>query len=88
MIEAGRHTGALSPDSKLRPDKSMLWQLHNAGREETRKWLGRHIHDIGHRSTIDLGAHFLAPFANLPALIADAADAASQGQSAVPVPNL
>ncbi|MFM9943551.1 MAG: patatin-like phospholipase family protein [Hyphomicrobiaceae bacterium] len=88
MIEAGRHTGALAPESKMRPDKSMLLQLHNAGREEARKWLGRHEADIGHRSTIDLGAQFLAPLASLPGFLETNPEEVGEDQSTMPAPNL
>ncbi len=65
LIEAGRHTLALPPESKLRPDRALLSGLFNAGREETRKWLGRSRADIGRRSSVDLGAHFLGPLGPL-----------------------
>ena len=61
LVEAGRHTGSLSPETKMRPDRALLTSLHNAGREEARRWLGRCLSDIGRRSTVDLKAHFLAP---------------------------
>ena len=68
MIEAGRHTAALSPDSKMRPDKAIVTALWNAGREETAKWLARHGGDVGRRSTVDLAAKFLSPLTPLYAL--------------------
>jgi hypothetical protein len=39
----------------------LLTYLHEAGRSETAKWLARNASGIGRRSTVDLGAHFLAP---------------------------
>ncbi|MEZ5850336.1 MAG: patatin-like phospholipase family protein [Hyphomicrobiaceae bacterium] len=63
LVEAGRHTQALPPESKLRPDRAMLTGLFNAGREETRRWLGRSRKDLGYRSSIDLEAHFMGPLA-------------------------
>ena len=88
LVEAGRHTGALSPDSKLHPDKAMLALLHNAGREEARKWLGRSFADVGRRSTIDLGKHFLGEMSSL-AVVTPARDTADdETESSVPSPNL
>lgn len=88
IIEAGRHTGALAPESKLRPDKSTLANLHNAGREEARKWLGRHIADIGKRSTVDLAAQFLGPLAPLPMATASNDETLEDGEPPATVPNL
>ena len=39
LIEAGRYTGALSPDSTMKPDWQLLSYLFNAGRDEAGKWL-------------------------------------------------
>ncbi len=60
LIEAGRVTGALSPESKVKPDLELLSHLCAAGRSEAEKWLARHSHGIGHRASVDLAAHFLA----------------------------
>jgi NTE family protein len=65
LIEAAPHTGPLSPETKLRPDRSLLTFLHNAGREEARKWLALHRPDIGRRSTVDLEARFLGQLGRL-----------------------
>jgi NTE family protein len=67
LIEAGRHTSALPPDSKMRPERALLTYLHNAGREEARKWLARAKPDIGRRATVDLGGRLLGPLASLKA---------------------
>lgn len=88
LIEAGRHTGALAPESKMRPDKAMLTSLHNAGRDEARKWLGRHLADIGKRSTVDLATQFLGPLSALPLLNGAAAEALEDGEPPATVPNL
>lgn len=61
LIEAGRFTGALAPESKGKPDIELLTYLHAAARSETEKWLARHRGKIGRKSTVDLGKHFLAP---------------------------
>jgi NTE family protein len=61
LIEAGRYTSALSPDSSLKPDWTMLNYLFSAGRDETDKWLSLNRGSIGHRSSVDLKARFLTP---------------------------
>ena len=60
LIEAGRVTSALSPESKVKPDLELLSHLCAAGRSEAEKWLARHAHAIGRTSSVDLAAHFLA----------------------------
>ena len=60
LIEAGRFTSALAPESKGKPELELLTYLHGAGRSETEKWLARSRADIGRRGTVDLGRHFLA----------------------------
>ncbi|MBX9590197.1 MAG: patatin-like phospholipase family protein [Hyphomonadaceae bacterium] len=61
LIEAGRFTAALSPESKAKPDIELLTYLHGAARSETEKWLARHRGSLGWKSTVDLARHFLAP---------------------------
>jgi NTE family protein len=61
LIEAGRFTAALSPESKGKPDIEMLNYLHAAARSETEKWLARHRGSIGWKSTVDLTRQFLEP---------------------------
>ena len=60
LLEAGRVTSALSPESKVKPDLELLVHLCGAGRAETEKWLARHRTAIGRVGTVDLAAHFLA----------------------------
>jgi NTE family protein len=60
LIEAGRFTRSLPPESKGKPDIELLTYLHAAGRSETEKWLARHGHSIGRSETVDLGARFLS----------------------------
>lgn len=59
LIEAGRYTGALSPDSTMKPDWAMLNYLYTAGRDEADKWLGRHRGSVGRRSSVNLKERFL-----------------------------
>jgi NTE family protein len=60
LIEAGRVTAALSPESKVKPDLELLIHLCAAGQTEADKWLARHGRAVGVRSSIDLAQHFLA----------------------------
>jgi NTE family protein len=68
LIEAGRFTAALAPESKAKPDMELLTYLHGAARSETDKWLARHRKSIGRRSTVDLRRHFLSPRVNVAPL--------------------
>ena len=81
MIEAGRHTGALAPESKMRPERALLTYLHNAGREEARRWLARAKGDIGKRSTVDLAARILGP---LPSFVPASGEQASEAADDAP----
>jgi NTE family protein len=60
LIEAGRYTAALAPESKAKPDLELLSYLYGVARTETEKWLARHRASIGKAATIDLAEHFLA----------------------------
>jgi NTE family protein len=60
LIDAGRFTGALAPESKGKPDIELLTYLHGAGRSETEKWLARNLASIGRRATVDFTKDFLA----------------------------
>jgi NTE family protein len=60
LIDAGRFTGALAPESKGKPDIELLTYLHGAGRSETEKWLARNLSSIGRRATVDFTKDFLA----------------------------
>lgn len=71
MVEAGRHTHTLPPESKMRPERALLTYLHNAGREEARRWLARAKGDVGRRSSVDLAARLLGPLQSAaPAAVA------------------
>jgi NTE family protein len=60
LVEAGRHTSGLPPDTKLKPDWGLFTYLHGAGKIETAKWLDGARASIGRRSTVDLKARFLS----------------------------
>ena len=66
LIEAGRFTSALAPESKIKPDIELLTYLHGAGRGETEKWLARSRASIGRRATVDLAKHFLSARSRQP----------------------
>lgn len=63
VIDAGHYTGALSPESKMKPDWGLFTFLHGAGRTEAHKWLDRCRADVGRRSSVDLKARYLTPTA-------------------------
>jgi NTE family protein len=78
LIEAGRYTSTLSPDSTMKPDWSLLNYLYSAGRDEADKWLGRHRASIGRRSSVDLHERFLVPRAPHVSANEPAADEAEE----------
>jgi NTE family protein len=59
LIDAGRFTSALAPESKGKPELELLLYLHGAGRSETEKWLARSRSSIGRRGTVDLAKDLL-----------------------------
>ncbi len=59
LIDAGRYTSMLKPETKMKPDWGLFTYLHGAGRTETHKWLDRHRADVGRRDTARLGERFL-----------------------------
>jgi NTE family protein len=61
LIEAGRYTSGLSPDSTMKPDWTLLQYLYRAGRDETEKWFARHHAAVGRRSSVNLRERFLSP---------------------------
>lgn len=54
LIDAGRHTATLAPETKMRPDRGLFSYLHGSARTETHKWLARHASDIGRRASVTL----------------------------------
>ncbi len=59
LIEAGRYTATLPPESKIKADAGLIAYLHGAGRTEAHKWLTKHRADIGRRETVDLTETYL-----------------------------
>lgn len=66
IIQAGRHTALLKPETRFKPDWTLFTQLHTAGRREAQKWLDRHGKDVGRRETVDLAATYLSPHQRQP----------------------
>ena len=61
IIDAGHITGAMSPETAMKPDWGMMTYLHGAGRADTEKWLNASRADIGKRETVDLESYFFKP---------------------------
>ncbi len=59
LIEAGRYTSVLKPDSKALPDWGLLTYLHGAGRSEAGKWIERYLRNVGKRSSVDFQKRYL-----------------------------
>ena len=51
VIDAGPHTGALAPETKLIPERGLLEQLRDAGRAEGELWLAENAQHVGWRET-------------------------------------
>lgn len=60
LVEAGRYTSVLKPDTKAQPDWGMLTYLHGAGRSEASKWIEQHLNSVGRRSSVDLRARYFS----------------------------
>jgi NTE family protein len=82
LIEAGRYTGGLSPDSTMKPDWTLITYLYRAGRDEAEKWLGRHRSAVGRRSSVNLKERFLSPERPLRARRSKAAKTSRRRQKA------
>ncbi len=61
LIEAGRHTSSLKPESKVKPEWEIINRLFHAGSTEANKWIDRHLGDVGRRETVDLEAVYMSP---------------------------
>lgn len=59
LIDATPTTQDLSPRSRLTPDRRLMTQLRDAGRQAADDWLARNADQIGRRATADLAAAFL-----------------------------
>lgn len=81
LIEAGHHTAALKPDSKVNPEWEVLNQLFHAGRLEANKWLDRHLADVGRRETVDLAGIYLTPDRSVLPISASSAPESKRGEA-------
>ena len=61
LIDGGPVTGALSPETSLKPDWDMITYLHGAGRDYANRWLDTARSALGRLETIDLAKHFFPP---------------------------
>lgn len=60
LVDAGRYTSALKPDSKLQPEKGILTYLFGAGRNEASLWIEKYLGQVGRRDTVDFRRRFLS----------------------------
>ncbi len=67
MIDAGKYTGELPDDSKMKPDAELLTTLSSIGRSEAETWLNQHAKDVGRTATVDLAESILGSNVRLPA---------------------
>lgn len=60
LVEAGRYTSALKPNSKLQPDRDVLSYLFGAGQMEAGKWIEKNLNQVGRRSTVCFQQRYLS----------------------------
>jgi NTE family protein len=58
VIDGGAVTGALNPETTIKPDWNIMTYLHGAGRDHTDKWLTSFRSHVGRNETVDLARHF------------------------------
>jgi NTE family protein len=79
LIDAGRFTASLPPETMGRPDADLLSKLFTAGRTEAGKWLDRSGADIGVRDTAEIAERLQRGAADMadpsPAVFANGAAA-------------
>jgi NTE family protein len=61
LIDGGPITGALNPETTLKPDWDIITYLHGAGRDYAEKWLGVARSAVGRLETVDLANYFFPP---------------------------
>ncbi|MBY0561750.1 patatin-like phospholipase family protein [Hyphomicrobium sp.] len=61
LIDGGPVTGALNPETTLKPDWDIITYLHGAGREYADKWLNVARSAVGRLETVDLVNYFFPP---------------------------
>jgi NTE family protein len=63
VIDGGRVTGSLDPETTVTPDWDVMTYLHGAGRDYTEKWLTSARRSVGRSETVNLARHFFPPIA-------------------------
>jgi NTE family protein len=58
LIDGGIITGALNPDTTMKPDWEVITYLHGAGRDHAEKWLEVARPAVGRLETVDLPGYF------------------------------
>lgn len=58
IVDGGAITGALDPDSTIKPDWALMTYLHGAGRDHADKWLEASRPYVGRHETVDLASYF------------------------------
>lgn len=58
VIDGGGVTGALNPETTIKPDWNVMTYLHGAGRDSADKWLTANRDEIGRTETFDLAGQF------------------------------
>jgi NTE family protein len=61
LIDGGPITGALNPETTLKPDWDIITYLHGAGRDYAEKWLEVARSAVGRLETVDLASYFFPP---------------------------
>jgi NTE family protein len=61
LIDGGPVTGALNPETTLKPDWDIITYLHGAGRDYAEKWLAVARSAVGRLETVDLANYFFPP---------------------------
>lgn len=58
VIDGGEVTGALNPETTIKPDWAVMTYLHGAGRDSADKWLSASRDSVGRTESVDLSRHF------------------------------
>lgn len=61
LIDGGTITGALAPESNVKPDWNVITYLHGAGRNHAEQWLETSRSSVGRHETVNLLRYFLQP---------------------------
>ena len=61
LIDGGTITGALNPETSVKPDWNVITYLHGAGRNHAEQWLETSRASVGRHETVNLSRYFLQP---------------------------